>query len=199
MRVYRLAAPLLGCVLTAGAATPVAADHIIYLESRGCTSCTVNATAVYQPPPGGSWRHWMLNVGTTLYQGRSVLVVPDRFTSVSFEVATKQGWSGLNSWATVVGQYKGHEPGGVVSNRTSRRSGWARVCVDVDQAETWVKFRVVKVRVPKRKNDPYPELWDPYVLRAWAVPTLQSDNAWTPTNEGRTSQQQAGCDPDWGM
>lgn len=185
IRVALIAAAVMGVTAHPAAATDYNAIH---LEAKGCPRCDVTVHGMVE-----RWGEWKsVSQTISLYDGIGTAMIPARFTRLGFLVQDRAGKTGWNSVTTVALLYRGFQPGDRVSKRQSRTAKWAQACMSVSEPETWVNFRVVKDRNPKRWKGKDPT-WTQYSLRAWASPQIAGDGLFGETYRGRSSTQNPSC------
>lgn len=188
-----IAVVVAGTIL-AGVSPAVAVDtNLVRLEAKGCKQCLVEVGGIN---PQDSYDSFTKNV--QLRRGRGTALIPVRFSSLQFSVRTKKGWSGGGGVTIIIPQYQYYFGGEKISNKESRYSSKARLCFP-NVPEQLIRFTAVRDPGdprprPSRKEDPGGHAyWTPFVLRAWASPTVEGVGRWRPVRNGQAAAQNTVC------
>ena len=194
MKSAMIAALGAGAVI-AGAYPAVAVDtNLVRLQAKGCRDCLVLIGGIN---PADTFDSFSKNV--QLRKGRGTAQIPARFPALQVSVYTKKGWSGKGGAAVIVPQYQHYFPGERISNKESRYSSRARLCFPNRDPEQVIAFTVVRDPGdprprPSRKDDPGGhDYWTPFVVRAWASPTVEGMGRWGRVRNGQASAQNTVC------
>lgn len=181
---------VLACVSPAGAVD----TNLVRLEAKGCKQCLV---AVGGINPSDAYDSFTKNV--QLRKGRGTALVPARFSSLQLSVYTRKGWSGGGGATIIVPQYQHYFAGEKISNKESRYSSKARLCFPNVDPEQLIRFTAVRDPGdpgprPSRKDDPGGhDYWTPFVVRAWASPTVEGVGRWGRVRNGQAAAQNTVC------
>lgn len=179
-------------------AAPAAADtNVVHLKAKGCANCVVFVSGVN---PLDSFDDFSKQV--QLRKGRGDVLIAQRFTSIQYGIATKKGWTGKGGQAVIVPQYQDYFVGEPVANKASRYARKGRLCVPNALPESTFAFTVhrdpgdKRPRPSRKKNPAAWAYWTPFVLRAWASPTVEGLGGWRNTPGGQASAQNTVCGTD---
>lgn len=181
--------------LSLAVAAPAAADtHIVHLKAKGCANCLV---FVGGTNPNDSFDGFSKHV--QLHKGRGEVLIAARFTSIQYGIATKKGWTGKGGQAVIVPQYQDYFAGEAISNKASKYALKGKLCFPNTLPESTLAFTVHRdsgdkgPRPSKKKHPGDWAYWTPFVLRAWASPTVEGLGSWRNTPGGQASAQNTVC------
>lgn len=193
MRKLAVAALALTPALTT-VAPAAAATNVIHLRAQGCRNCLVWVGGIN---PDDEYDG--VNKMVQLRHGQADALIPSRFTSLQFGIQTKKGWTGGGGQAIIVPQYRTYYPGEPISNQMSRYSQQAKICFANTAASADLSFIVKRdpgdkrPRPSKKKHPGQWAYWTPFILRAWASPTVTGVGQWVSVRNGQASAQNTVC------
>ena len=161
------------------------------IKIKNCQSCLIYASSTARA--GGAY----LDQTVRLRKGAGVLHVPSGVSNFQINVSKGRYLGHSNSAALIVMAYTGEVVGSPISNKRSRTSKSAFVCVPLSEGLV-IRARVRLMKTPHYKGWRKDQTFHKKFVRAWASPTLPSvpdvyDRGPWPTNKGAAAAQQTIC------